>query len=203
MIIHLVRHGLPKTGSDGLYLPDAGLTELGHRQASLAARKVIVLNPDASFTSDVPRAVESAAHFERATSQQVRQIPNLAEMKTGNIWDAPDVIKKRISSGDYHVDFKSMGGETITEFSNRAITGFSELLHIAMSSGLSRIAAFLHEGVIGTIIDHLEGRDLFDPKRRETMPYGALITVDTESNAPHFPGYWETDHLDEIVTSSS
>ena len=200
MIIHLVRHGLPKTGNDGLYLPDAGLTERGHQQALLAARKIIVLNPDASFTSNVPRAVESAAHFERATSQQVRQIPNLAEMKTGNIWDASDDIKKRITSGDYHVDYKSMGGETIAEFSNRAITGFSELLHIATSSGLSRIAAFLHEGVIGTIIDHLEGRELFDPKLRETMPYGALITVDTESNAPHFPGYWETDHLDEIVT---
>ena len=198
MIIHLVRHGLPMVGSDGLYLPNAGLTELGHRQASLAARRVIELSPDASFTSDVPRAVESAAHFERATSQNVRQIPNLAEMKTGNIWSAPNSVKKRISKGDYHVDFKSMGGETITEFSSRAITGFSELLHIATSSGLDRIAAFLHEGVIGTIIDHLEGRDLFDPKRRSTMPYGALITVDTETNAPHFPGYWETEHLDEL-----
>lgn len=196
MIIHLVRHGLPKTGSDGLYLPDAGLTELGHRQAASSARKVIELNPEASFTSNVPRAVESAAHFEQATNQSVRQIPNLAEMKTGNIWDAPISVKKRISKGDYHVDFKSMGGERIPEFSSRAIAGFSELLHIATSSGLSKIAAFLHEGVIGTIIDHLEGRDTFDPKRRSTMPYGALITVDTESSAPHFPGYWETDHLD-------
>ncbi|MBT3995158.1 MAG: histidine phosphatase family protein [Chloroflexi bacterium] len=196
MIIHLVRHGLPKIGSDGLYLPNAGLTELGHRQASLAAGKVVRLKPDASFTSDVPRAIESAAHFEQATNQNVRQIPNLAELKTGDIWAAPDSIIKRISQGDYHVEFKSMGGETITEFSHRAIEGFSELLHIASTSRLNRIAAFLHEGVIGTIIDHLEGRSIFDPKRRITMPYGALITVDTETNAPHFPGYWETDHLD-------
>jgi broad specificity phosphatase PhoE len=203
MISHLVRHGLPKTGADGLYLPNAGLTEVGHQQASMAALKVVELNPDASFTSDVPRAVESAAHFERVTSQVVRQIPNLAEMKTGNIWDAPNDLKKRISRGDYHVDFKSMGGETIPEFSSRAIAGFTELLHIAKSSRLNRIAAFLHEGVIGTIIDHLEGRQVFDPKRRETMPYGALVTVDTESDAPHFPGYWETDHLDDLVTSTS
>ena len=196
MIIHFVRHRLPKTGSDGPYLPDAGLTELGHCQAASAARKVIELNPDASFTSNVPRAVESAAHFEQATNQSVRHIPNLAEMKTGNIWDAPTSIKKRISKGDYHVDFKSMGGETIPEFSSRAIAGFSELLDIATSSGLSKIAAFLHEGVIGTIIDQLEGRDTFDPKRRSTMPYGTLITVDTESSAPSFPGYWETEHLD-------
>jgi broad specificity phosphatase PhoE len=200
MIIHLVRHGLPKIGSDGLYLPNAGLTDLGHHQASLAAGKIVRLKPDASFTSDVTRAIESAAHFERATSQEVRQIPNLAELKTVNIWAAPESIKKRISKGDYHVDFKSMGGETINEFSHRVIEGFYELLHIASTSGLNRIAAFLHEGVIGTIIDHLEGRNVFDPKRRATMPYGALITVDTESNAPHFPGYWETYHLDELAS---
>ncbi|MDA0595501.1 MAG: hypothetical protein O2921_06235 [Chloroflexi bacterium] len=54
--------------------------------------------------------------------------------------------------------------------------------------------------MIGTIIDHLEGRNVFDTKRRAAMPYGALITVDTESNAPHFPGYWETDHLDELTS---
>jgi len=143
----------------------------------------------------VTRAIESAAHFERATSQEVRQIPNLAELKTVNISAAPESIKKR-----NHVDFKSMGGETINEFSHRVIEGFYELLHIASTSGLNRIAAFLHEGVIGTIIDHLEGRNVFDPKRRATMPYGALITVDTESNAPHFPGYWETDHLDELAS---
>ena len=153
MIIHLVRHGLPKIGSDGLYLPNAGLTELGHRQASLAAGRVVRLKPDTSFTSDMPRAIESAAHFEQATNQNVSQIPNLAE-----------------------------------------------LLHIASTSGLNRIAAFLHKGVIGTIIDHLEGRNVFDTKRRAPMPYGALITVDTESNAPHFPCYWETDHLDELTS---
>ncbi len=92
----------------------------------------------------MPRATESAAHFEQATNQNVRQIPNLAELKTVIIWDPHDSIKKRISQGDYHVDFKSMGGETITEFSHRAIEGFSELLHIASISGLNRIAAFLH-----------------------------------------------------------
>jgi broad specificity phosphatase PhoE len=203
MIIHLIRHGQPQMGSDGLYVPNAGLTELGRRQAIQAAGRVAELNPEASFTSDVPRAIETAEHFSTISNQAVSQISDLAEFKTGNIWDASDATKKRITGGDYHVDYKSMGGETISEFSNRAITGFSELLHIATSSGLSRIAAFLHEGVIGTIIDHLEGRELFDSKRRETMPYGALITVDTESNAPHFPGYWETDHLDEIVTSTT
>jgi len=76
--------------------------------------------------------------------------------------------------------------------------GFAEMLAACASRRLNTVAAFLHEGVIGTIIDHLEGRDLFDSKRRETMPYGALITVDTESNAPHFPGFWDTDHLDEF-----
>ena len=190
-------------GHDGLYVPNAGLTELGRRQAIQAAERVATLNPEASFTSDVPRVIETAEHFAEISNQAVSQIADLAELKTGNIWGASDATKKRITSGDYHVDFKSMGGETVAEFSERAIGGFAQLLHAGASGGFARIAAFLHEGVIGTIVDHLEGRTLFEPHRREGMPYGALITVDTESNAPHFPGYWETDHLDEIVTSTS
>jgi broad specificity phosphatase PhoE len=198
MIIHLVRHGLPKVGDDGLYLPNAGLTELGRRQAAQAANRIARLGPEASFTSNVPRAIETADHFSDITSQPVQQIPDLAELDTGNIWDASDATKRRIVTGDYHVDFKSLGGETIPEFSTRVKTGFTELLSRCVSQRLTTVAAFLHEGVIGTIIDHLEGRDQFDSKRRETMPYGALITVDTESDAPHFPGFWDTDHLGEF-----
>jgi len=198
MIIHLVRHGQPQMGGDGLYVPNAGLTKLGRQQATQAAQRIAVLNPEASFTSNVPRAVETGEHFSTITSQSVHQIPDLAELDTGNIWDAPDSVKARIVTGDYHVDFKSLGGETIPEFSRKVKVGFAEMLAACASRRLNTVAAFLHEGVIGTIIDHLEGRDLFDSKRRETMPYGALITVDTESNAPHFPGFWDTDHLDEF-----
>lgn len=101
-------------------------------------------------------------------------------------------------SGDYHVDYKSMGGETIAEFSERVVVGFRRVLEVAANDGFGRIAAFLHEGVIGTIVDHLEGRAVFDSKRRVQMPYGALVTVDTETSAPHFPGYWETEHLNDV-----
>ncbi|NQW21303.1 MAG: histidine phosphatase family protein [Chloroflexi bacterium] len=198
MIIHLVRHGQPQMGRDGLYVPSAGLTQLGNRQAIQAAERILEIKPEATFTSNVPRAVESAAHFTTISNQPAHQIDDLAELKTGNIWDAPDDIKRKITTGDYHVDFKSMGGETISEFSKRAITGFSQLKTRCASLRLNNVAAFLHEGVIGTIIDHLEGRKLFEPQRRVRMPYGALITLDTDSGAPHFPGCWETKHLDEI-----
>jgi len=73
------------------------------------------------------------------------------------------------------------------------------LLHIASTSGVNRIAAFLYEGVIGTIIDHLESKNIAGPKRRTTMPYGTDITFDTASNASHLPVYCKTDHIDELT----
>jgi len=196
MIIHLVRHGQPQMGSDGLYLPNAALTELGRLQATQVAKHVVSLNPEAAFTSNVPRAIETASHFAEYTSHPAHQISDLAELDTGNIWDAPDSIKNRITSGDYHVDYKAMDGETLGEFNDRVRHGFAELLTMASSRRLAKIVAFLHEGVIGTIIDHMEGRESFDSKRREMMPYGSLITVNTDNSAPHFPGEWDTDHLD-------
>jgi broad specificity phosphatase PhoE len=198
MIIHLVRHGEPQMGADGLYVPNAGLTERGNRQAAQAAGHMATLKPEAVFTSTLPRAIETAAHYSRISNQAVRQISDLAELNGGNVWDAPVEIIERITSGDYSVDFKSLGGESIPEFSARAIEGFVQLVEAGVSGGFSTIAAFLHEGVIGTIIDHLEGRSTFDYVRRETMPFGALVTIDTESSAPYFPGYWYTDHLEEV-----
>jgi broad specificity phosphatase PhoE len=171
-------------------------TELGRQQA---AQRIASLNPDASFTSNVAHAIETADNFFSITSQQVHQIPNLAELNTGNIWATPVEFKRQVATGDYQLDYKSIGGETISEFRSRVRNGFAELLQTSASRRLNVIAAFLHEGVIGTIIDHLEGRDQFDSKRREMMPYSSPITVDTESNAPHFPGFWDTDHLDVIT----
>lgn len=196
MIIHLVRHGLPQMDSDGLYVPNAGLNEIGRQQALRAARRVATFRPQATFSSNLPRAVETAEHFSAISNHEVRQIPDLAELNTGDIWNAPISIKKRITSGDYHVDYKSLGGESLPEFNDRVVKGLADLLSAATSDGLARIAAFLHEGVIGTILDHLEGRSGFNPQRRVTMPYGALVTVDTESSAPHYPGHWDADHLE-------
>jgi broad specificity phosphatase PhoE len=99
MIIHLVRHGQTQIGEDGLYLPHAGLTDLGRLQATQAAQRIAELRPQASFTSTLPRAIETASAFTKITGQEARQIPNLAELDTGNIWDAPDPIKLRISNG--------------------------------------------------------------------------------------------------------
>ncbi len=200
MIIHLARHGQPQTGSDGLYVPNAGLTHLGRRQAAQVAERIAQFEPEASFTSNVPRAVETAKFFSDISNQSAHQITDLAEMETGNIWDAPPDFKRKVTTGDYLLDYKSLGGETIGEFSARVIDGFAQLLAKCATLGLNKVAAFLHEGVVGTIIDHLEGRSVFDPKRRDSMPYGALITVDTNKRAPHYPGFWETAHLDGITT---
>lgn len=198
MIIHLVRHGQTCVGDDGLYLPNAGLTELGKRQAQQAARRVVQLEPESAFTSNLPRAIETSEFFSQITGLRITQIPNLAELDTGNIWNAPESIKARIRNGDYTVDYPGMGGESPDEFSERVKRGFEQLLAMSAELNLHSIAAFLHEGVIGTIFDHLDGFLKFDNDRRGPMPNGALVTVDTNQEAPYFPGKWEIDHLADL-----
>lgn len=197
MIIHLVRHGQTQTGEDGLYLPDAGLTELGRQQAHEAAGRVVQLNPEAAYTSTLPRAIETAGFFSELTGKPAQQIANLAELDTGNIWVAADSVKAKIRSGDYTVDYKSMGGETPEEFSVRVKIGFAELLAAGGRFGAKSIVGFLHEGVIQTILDHLDGFVKYDNYRRGPMPNGALVTIDTEQQRPFFPGKWETTHLSD------
>ena len=99
MIIHLVRHGQTQVGADGLYVPHAGLTELGRRQADQVAKHIVNLNPQAVFSSNLPRAIETAESYARLSGQTVRQIPGLAELDTGNIWVAPEAVKARIRNG--------------------------------------------------------------------------------------------------------
>jgi broad specificity phosphatase PhoE len=200
MIIHMVRHGETQVGTDGLYLPDAGLTDLGRKQASLAAKRIAELQPQASYTSTLPRAIEAAEAFSKISGQQAQQIFNLCELDTGDIWTAPADIKTRIANGGYDVDFKSLGGESIEEFIARIRTGFDELLHAATALSVRTIAAFLHEGVIQSILDHLDGFASYYNDRRGRMPNGALVTVDTDESDPCYPGHCATDHLGEITS---
>jgi broad specificity phosphatase PhoE len=197
MIIHLVRHGDTQVGDDGLYLPNAGLTELGRRQALQAANRIAEVKPDAAFTSTLPRAIETAGIFTRITDQTAHQIPNLDELDTGNIWDAPHPTKVRISNGEYGIDYKALGGESMEDFATRTQIGFSQLLMAGTDLNVRSIAAFLHEGLIQSILDYLDGFDSYDNDRRGHMPNGALVTIDTDDSAPHYPGNWDTAHLDD------
>lgn len=65
-----------------------------------------------------------------------------------------------------------MGGKTLVEFDVRVKRGFTELLATCSSHRLAKIVAFLREDVIGTIIDHLKGRQFRVSLPRE-MGYGA------------------------------
>ena len=119
VIIHFVRHGQTEVGADGLYVPNAGLTSFGQKQAAQVGARIAELNPDASFTSNLPRAVETAKHYTRVSGRPVEQRPALNELNTGDIWSAPTAVKKQIAQANYEVDYKSMGGESLDEFSTR------------------------------------------------------------------------------------
>jgi len=65
---------------------DVPLNDRGRQQAALAARYVAALRPDAIFSSDLSRAVETAAALARLTGLSVKLDPDLRE-RAGGDWE--------------------------------------------------------------------------------------------------------------------
>jgi broad specificity phosphatase PhoE len=76
--LYLVRHGEP-SGTWGQH-PDPGLSDLGHRQAGVAARALAGLGVEAVLVSPLMRCRETAAPFVAASGLAPQIEPRVAEI---------------------------------------------------------------------------------------------------------------------------
>ncbi|MXZ02664.1 MAG: histidine phosphatase family protein, partial [Chloroflexi bacterium] len=88
MELWLVRHGDTIVGEDGLYKPHHGLTELGFEQARSVARALKDVEFDECYSSDLPRAIQTAQTYADLTSRHFTRIADLNEIDVGRIEDA-------------------------------------------------------------------------------------------------------------------
>jgi len=197
MLIYLVRHGQASIDDDGLYLPDAGLSNLGRQQARLVAAHLAVVEFDAAFTSNLARAIETAREFESLTGLGAQVIPDLAEIASGDIHSADPSVKTAIVSGEWDGGFEQFGGESICAFEERATRGFREMLRAAESKAADRVILFTHGGV-STAIIRLLGDGLTGT--HEHVPNCAYAVLDTTAAGEPFPCHWMTAHLDGCGT---
>jgi probable phosphoglycerate mutase len=192
--IYLARHGETRVGRDSLYLPDSGLTPTGHEQARELARALALKGIEMTFTSGMPRAQQTAAHYAEQCGIQASPLDALNEIDSGDIYSAPPEEKARIISHNHNLDFTEYGGEEPASFTKRVVAGFDEMVARAKSSGADTIAAFIHGGTIAVIIDHL-AQVPFDYMRRRRMPNCAYVLVDAGAGkmSPHVE--WQQAHL--------
>ena len=199
MLVYIVRHGQTFFGDDGLYLRDAGLTALGRKQARLVASRLADAGIEAAFTSHLKRAAETALEFERVTSITPVTVPTLAEIDSGDVYNAGRAVKAALANGEWRGGFEQFGGESIPTFAERAGRCFSLAMRLADEQGAGRVALFAHGGVTNAILNlHAGTCPAIDT--RPYMPNCAYAVLDTSVTGDPFPGVWETAHLGDCVT---
>jgi broad specificity phosphatase PhoE len=125
----LVRHGQSTWNAAGRMqgqTPDVPLTDLGHDQAAEAARELVRLRPGALISSDLLRAVQTAAHCARATGLPVTTSAALREQGYGvlegrrsrELWDLVDWT-------DPH--WSAEGGESLAQVHGRVEAYLTQL----------------------------------------------------------------------------
>jgi glucosyl-3-phosphoglycerate phosphatase len=117
---------------------DIGLDDVGRGQAARAARILAGVAPAVIVSSDLARAVETAAALHAATGVEVRTDERLRETY-GGAWQgktideirATDAVAYDLWRADTGVDVRAGGGETRSQLAQRAVPAIMDALALA------------------------------------------------------------------------
>ena len=135
MDIVFIRHGQPQWAVDGLSQTDPYLTDLGHEQALLAAKRIANDRRQTSelIASPALRAQQTAAPIAEATGLEIDTVDDLVEVRMPD-WEGvteQKVIEIFTSSKDRPPEdwWEGLpGGESFRTFHNRVTTALDDLL---------------------------------------------------------------------------
>lgn len=148
------------------------------------------------ISSGLKRARQTAEEFEKITGLKAHVVEGLNEIDPGDIYSATEQEKLSITSHNHGLDFTKHGGENPDLFSKRVVKAFAEVVSTAETKGSDTIAAFIHGGTIGAILDHLAGLP-FDYKRRSRMPNGAYALIETDHDPVRISDEWLSSHISD------
>ncbi|MBN1285716.1 MAG: histidine phosphatase family protein [Anaerolineae bacterium] len=198
--VYLVRHGETDSNVEGLLAGQSQdpLNELGHRQAEFAAARLAQVGLRAIYSSDLPRAMQTAQAIAAVTGLMVQPDVRLREIYFGE-WEmrrAADIVKedpKRLRaffSDPYHV--RTPGGESFGDQHRRAQAALDD---IAGAHPGQSVALVAHGGILITLLIGIYNDKTF------VMREFANGSVTVLRGAP---GAWEvvllndTSHLDHL-----
>lgn len=175
MEIVLIRHGQPEWVRDGLNVIDPPLTELGHRQAALAAEQLAGEHFDEVFASPLVRARQTAAPLFEALGRPEAIQPWLEEIRDpgwhGTPAEKAQQLYRELTERPVNDRWDGLvGGESIREFTDRIHVGVRaflsergvervdhELPLWSIAEPGRRIALVAHAGTNSVTIGHLLG----------------------------------------------
>jgi len=139
----LWRHGQTRWNVEGRFQgqSDIPLDEVGERQAERAARLLAGLRPAAIVSSDLGRAMATAAPLARLTGLTVTTDKDLRE-RYGGLWEGLTDSEIRTRYPDEHAVWLPPAGESSATVADRA------------GAALDRIAAGMAPGTLVVVVSH-------------------------------------------------
>lgn len=154
MRILLVRHGESEWNADRRLQgqADIALSPAGIRQAQALAPTIAAIAPDAAVSSDLQRAVHTAALL---SYPQADLLPALREIDVGQ-WSGCAIDTLRAEQAEQYQGWRAgsytpPGGETWAEFSARTAAGIEALRGQWQGKN---VLAVCHGGVIRALLQH-------------------------------------------------
>jgi broad specificity phosphatase PhoE len=158
----IIRHGQSQGNAEGRFggHTDTPLSPRGRRQAEATAKALASENFDAIYSSDLPRAIETATPLARLTGARLEITDALRERSVGVMEGLtfeeaaeqhPEQYQALLRRDFEHV---LLGGESYRQTLDRASRKLDET--IEQHKG-GRIALFAHTGTICILILHLMG----------------------------------------------
>lgn len=166
MRLILVRHGSTIWNAEGKYQGkfDVPLSDRGRQEAQMVAERLRDENITAVYSSDLIRARETAEIIARLHGLAVNVIPELGEINFGD-WEGLTAkeIQEKFGEEAYRtwmedpVNASIAGGERITEFAQRVVRGFNQVIQAHPDD---TVVLATHGGALMVLGCHLHGEDL-------------------------------------------
>lgn len=160
--VYLWRHGRTGWNVEDRFQGhlDPALDQEGREQATRAAERLALAEPEVLVTSDLRRARQTAAVLETASGRRARLDPRLREVSAGK-WEglSRDEVSEQFpaeySSWLTGLDIARGGGETMAEVGSRAAACVLETVGDLSATGVAVLVT--HGGAIratiGTLLD--------------------------------------------------
>lgn len=204
--ILLLRHGETLWNAEGRIQGhrDSPLSPEGLVQAERLAARIAAEHPDLLYVSDLGRTRQTVAPIERATGLIARVDPALRErcygVFEGRTW--PEIEREFPTQYAEHQSgsalAKAEGGESLREFSDRAVGALTRIAMEAETGGYARVAIMSSGGVLGMLYRHTQGIPLEVP-RNYAMPNASVNRFRYESGRWQLLAWGDVSHIDHAL----
>jgi probable phosphoglycerate mutase len=201
--ILLIRHGETLWNGEGRIQGhrDSPLSELGRAQAAAVGARLAAEGIDHLASSDLGRALETAAAVADATDLEIFVDARLRERSYGALegmtWKEIERERPadfaRLSSHD--PNFRPEHGESLMDFRERVLGVLAELAHAA---GGTRAAIVTHGGVLGVLYREVN-RIPFDVPRNYTLANASINRFVLEAGTWRLEHWGDVEHLETTL----